>query len=155
MSPMNGLPKSVARQLHCHSKDLTDLRCCSTQGILYIYHHFDYTRTVKEPRDLTCYNEILLRIWVEAKVTHLQVIRKLKLRRRQSKMIDQFWRDSAWFSWAKKNERDRELHQLNIWKLRKLWQSHHHCRHTSWLCMYHILHPFLRLALAPQFLSWI
>ncbi len=93
MSPMNGLPKSVARRLHCHSKELTfalaqDKESCT-------YYHFDYTRTVKEPQDLIRYHEILLRIWVEAKVTHLQVIRNLKLRRRQSKMIGQFWQDSA------------------------------------------------------------
>jgi hypothetical protein len=94
MSPMNGLPKSVAQQLHCHSKELTFALVQHKESCTY--HHFDYTRTVKEPQDLKiCYNEILLRIWVEAKVTHLQVIRNLKLRRRQSKMMDQFWRDSA------------------------------------------------------------
>jgi hypothetical protein len=93
MSPMTGLPKSVAQQLHCHSKELTFALAQHKESCTY--HHFDYTRTVKEPQDLICYHEILLRIWVEAKVTHLQVIRNLKLRRRQSKMIDQFSRDSA------------------------------------------------------------
>ncbi len=153
-SPMNGVLKSVAQQLHCHSKELTFAVARHKESCTY--HHFDYPRTVKEPQDLICYYEILLRIWVEAKVTHLQVIQNLKLRWRQSKMIYQFWWDSASFSWPKKNkERDRELHLLNIWKLRKLWQTQHHCRHTSWFCMYHILHPLLRLPLPPRFFSWI
>ncbi len=69
-SPMNGVLKSVAQQLHCHSKELTFAVARHKESCTY--HHFEYTRTVKEPQNLLCYHEILLRIWVEAKVTHLQ-----------------------------------------------------------------------------------